>query len=399
MSLVASATLVVLSMLLALPAFILCVEVLASFLPYRGIFAAEQERDEKNSIAVVIPAHNEVCGIEAVIGSVRTQLQPRDRLIVVADNCSDATAEVARKAGAEIVERKDPIRRGKGYALAFGLNYLRNNPPRTVIFLDADCRISSNLLDVLTAICERTSRPVQAKYLNVPPLESETNFAVAAFAQILKNFVRPMGLQRLGLPCQLMGTGMAFPWEVIRAAPLASGHITEDIKLGLDLASAGHSPLFCPKVEVLSDFPYSTSGARSQRERWEMGHLQIISSIMVWLREAVFARKWLLLALTLDVAVPPLALLVLLLVALSLLSFLGAVLGVSELAFLISTTALSATLVVSLAAWWVHGRDVLPPQMLQRVFPYVANKLYLYLKALSRSDAPQWTRTDRDRPS
>jgi hypothetical protein len=90
-------------------------------------------------------------------------------------------------------------------------------------------------------------RPVQSLYLMTAPCESAINHQVAEFAWRLKNQVRPLGLRALGLPCQLMGTGMAFPWDIIRSAELASGFIVEDLKLGLDLADAGHPPVFCPE--------------------------------------------------------------------------------------------------------------------------------------------------------
>ena len=69
---------------------------------------------------------------------------------------------------------------------------------------------------------------------------------VREFAWRVKNWVRPLGLSSLGLPCQLMGTGMAFPWEVIADARLATGSLAEDLKLGLELAANGHPPVFCP---------------------------------------------------------------------------------------------------------------------------------------------------------
>ena len=72
-------------------------------------------------LAVLVPAHDEEEGIAATLAAVLAQLGPHDRLLVVADNCSDATAAVARAAGAEVVERSSDLR-GKGYALAHGID-------------------------------------------------------------------------------------------------------------------------------------------------------------------------------------------------------------------------------------------------------------------------------------
>ena len=137
----------------------------------------------------------------------------------------------------------------------FGLKHLSQDPPAIVIVIDADCRIAEGTIDQLAATCAATHRPVQALNLMTAPDESPINYRVAEFAWRVKNWVRPSGLNALNLPCQLMGTGMAFPWELIRSADLAHGSIVEDVKLGLDLAQAGSPPLFCPSAEVKSHFP------------------------------------------------------------------------------------------------------------------------------------------------
>ena len=129
---------------------------------------------------------------------------------------------------------------------------------------------------------------------------------VAAAGRV-KNWVRPLGLMALKLPCQLMGTGMAFPWDVVRSADLASGRIVEDLKLGLDLALSGSPPLFCPSAVVTSEFSVSVKGADAQRERWEYGHINLILTLAPRLLYLAILRGNLgLLALTLDMAVPPL---------------------------------------------------------------------------------------------
>ena len=178
--------------------------------------------------------------------------------------------------GAEVTVRNDPTKIGKGYALDWGLNYLATDPPDSVIIMDADCRVEAGTIERLALVCEKLRRPVQSLYLMTAPLESAINHQVAEFAWRLKNQVRPLGLKALGLPCQLMGSGMAFPWEVIRSAELASGLIVEDLKLGLDLAAGGHPPVFCPSAIVTSTFPTSAESATTQRQRWEHGHVGLI---------------------------------------------------------------------------------------------------------------------------
>jgi glycosyltransferase involved in cell wall biosynthesis len=113
---------------------------------------------------VLVPAHDEEGGIAAALATVVPQLAPGDRLLVVADNCSDGTAAAARAAGAEVVERRSDLR-GKGYALAFGVDHLRAAPPSAVVIVDADCELAPGTLDALAAELARSGRPVQALYL------------------------------------------------------------------------------------------------------------------------------------------------------------------------------------------------------------------------------------------
>ena len=87
------------------------------------------------------------------------------------------------------------------------------------------------------------------------PKKSLVNHQVAEFAARVTLSLRQRGLSALGLPCQLMGTGMAFPWEVVHTADFTSGSIVEDLKLGLELSLAGQSPIFCPSACVTSEFP------------------------------------------------------------------------------------------------------------------------------------------------
>src|SRR5262249_44966332 len=133
------------------------------------------------------------------------------------------------------------------------------------------------------------------------------------FAFKFKNLVRPLGLARLGFPCLLTGTGMAFPWQTLRDVKLASGNIVEDMQMGLDLAAAGHPPRLCSDARVSGDLPGSEQAAVGQRKRWEHGHLQTLFTQVPRLTAAAVRRgKPSLFGLALELSVPPLSLLFLL---------------------------------------------------------------------------------------
>src|SRR5450631_4065374 len=111
---------------LAVPTVVFAVEICAaSFLARRRQAPPMSQR--RGTVAVLIPAHDETKGILATLNDIKPQLRPTDRLLVVADNCSDDTAAVAASGGAEVTVRLEPTKIGKGYALDWGLNYLAPN--------------------------------------------------------------------------------------------------------------------------------------------------------------------------------------------------------------------------------------------------------------------------------
>jgi glycosyltransferase involved in cell wall biosynthesis len=348
-------------------------------------------------VAVLVPAHNESAGIMPTIADIRAQLNHGDRLIIVADNCSDNTARVAVVAGAEVVERNDLSRIGKGYALDFGIRHLSADPPAIVVVIDADCRVLAGTIDRLAAICASTQRPAQALDLMKAPEHSPINYRVAEFAWRIKNWVRPLGLRTLGLPCQLMGTGMAFPWGLLSSINLASSEIVEDLKLGLDFALAGSPPIFCPDAAVTSEFPASSEAAGLQRQRWEHGHLGMILKAaphLIW--RALLKHNLSLLVLVLDLAVPPLVILSLITVATMVITSAAYLIGFSSTALIVSIVSSTAFLVAVMLSWSRYGRDLLPPNSFWAVAHYVLAKFSLYQRMMSGGPA-QWNRTDRQK--
>lgn len=347
-------------------------------------------------IAVLVPAHNESAGIIRPLNTIRAQLRAEDRVLVVADNCTDDTAEIARANGAEVIVRSDAERRGKGYALDFGVRHLEASPPGVVIVVDADCLVHGNALDLLARRCAESGKPVQALYLMHAPPGAGLKAKVAEFASAVKNRVRSLGYCRVGLPCQLMGTGMAFPWHLIRRAELASGHIVEDLMLGLDFAEAGHAPQFCPEATVTSTFPANTEGMRSQRMRWEHGHLSVL------LREgprrlmkSLATRNADLFTLVVDMCVPPLALLTLLVLSLCVVgSVLWGVTGV-VLPWALAFLNLMLLAIAVLMAWIRFGRGILSLNNLAYAPFYALGKVPLYLRFLIKRQV-EWVRSRRD---
>lgn len=350
---------------------------------------------EAPSFAVLVPAHNEEAVIADTVRQLMKQLRPTDTLLVVADNCTDATARLAGEAGATVVERSDALRRGKGYALDHGMRWLAARPHAVLIIVDADCRVEPGGLDQLAAKAHAVDRPVQALYLMHAPPSPTLKQRVAAFAWRLKNWVRPLGWHNAGLPCQLMGTGMAFPWAMAQNMALANAELVEDMKLGMDLALVGTPPLFCPQVLVHSQFPTSEQATQGQRKRWEHGHLGLIASLAPrLLAQALRRRDARLCAMALDLSVPPLALLVLLQLAALGLAGMGAWLGLGSGPLGAAIGCLAMFVMAVGAAWWGWGKSVVSARDLLAVPWYVLGKLPLYLGYVFKRQK-EWVRTDR----
>jgi cellulose synthase/poly-beta-1,6-N-acetylglucosamine synthase-like glycosyltransferase len=377
---------------IAVPMAILVVESLAALLPRRA--AAGVPARARPRCAVLIPAHNEEASIGRTVGGLAAQLRPGDRLLVVADNCTDRTAAAARAAGATVVERTDPVRRGKGFALDCGVRFLEADAPDVVLIVDADCAVSEGFVDRLAAAVAATGRPAQSCNVVTPPPAAGLKDRLSWFAFEYKNLVRPLGLSRLGLPC-LLSTGAAFPWAVIRAAPLATGNIVEDMQLGLDLAAAGHAPVFCPQARMTSAMPTGARTAMTQRTRWEHGHLRtLLTQAPRLLFAAVRRRRLGLLGLALELSVPPLSLLFLVWA----LATLGAGLlwhltGADLPARVLVYSGAAATAAV-FAGWARFGRRNLPLTSLLAAPVYALWKIPIYA-AFFLKPQRTWVRTTR----
>ncbi len=391
---IVGAVLLAAAVVLLVPVAVFATQVLAArrcVLP--ATIDAERQRP---TTAILMPAHDEAPGIAAAIHTILPQLRSGDRLLVVADNCSDRTASIAAACGAQVVERHDPDQRGKGYALDHGVRHLAEAPPSVVIVVDADCALALGSIDLLASECLRRGRPVQALYLMLAPSGARLRQRMAEFAWAVRNEVRPLGWQRLGGPCHLMGTGMAFPWATIATASLASASIVEDMQLGLDLAAAGSPPSFCVEARVTSVFPAQVSASVAQRTRWEHGHLATIASrglSMLW--SGMVLRRMALVGMALDLCVPPLAVLVLLLFCLSVASAVLEAIGGSATPLVLALVELLLLAAAVGVAWTQVGRRSVSLAELLLAPIYALAKIPIYIRLFTARQL-RWVRTSRD---
>ena len=226
--------------------------------------------------AVVVPAHNEEEGLASTLSSIAAMDYPAERfqVIVVADNCDDATATVARKAGARVLERHDAMRRGKGYALRFAFDTVLHEQFDAVVVIDADSRPTKNLLRAFSSALGAGKLAIQCRNGAENP-ETSALAWVLVLGSILENDFYHEPRARLGLPTILRGTGMCLAARVLREVPWDAYSITEDTEYGMVLMERGIDVTYLPGAGVLTRPPETFEQLRTQRERWATGNAVI----------------------------------------------------------------------------------------------------------------------------
>ena len=380
--------------ILIVPCFMFFVECLAALiLPSQKTTTRKINRPKTT---LLIPAHNEAEQIKEVLEALLPQITEQDRVIVIADNCHDNTAELARSTGVTVLEREHKYDRGKGYALDFAIQKIKHDPPEVLVILDGDCIISPNTIKNITTKAIATNRPVQATYLMEQPQNPSLKDKISMFSIKVKNLVRLLGLNRLGWHCLLTGSGMAFPWPLIERVSLAGSKTTDDMQLTVDLALAGSTPVFCEEALVIGRL-MKDKDAASQRSRWEHGHLEMIlvevpRLLKAFLKTGNFAA----LRLAIDISIPPLSLLVIVWIASAVVTwFAAAIDGIYAVpAILVSIAGIFLGTGV-LAAWSKFGRDDIPFKSLIAIPFYVLGKIPIYFKFLTKPQS-RWLKTERD---
>ena len=370
------------------------VEVLAGL---RALPVDRQSPESRPTAVIIVPAHDEEAVLPKTLPMLVDAARGRARVLVVADNCSDRTAAVAKELGAEVIERFDTSRRGKGFALDFAKHHLQRRPAEVVLIVDADCIMDGESISSMIQACASTGRPCQATNLQRPSPNASPAVQLSTFAFYIKNVVRLRGLERLSGRAHLLGTGMAIPWKALAEVELATSSIVEDLKLGQDLAERGHPPMLVEAANVWSSAE-SDQNTLSQRRRWEGGFLA--NSLRVGpslfgasLRGGDFGGM----LAALNLMTPPFALLVLLdLTALAAAGMVAWATGSEPWPIVVLAGSIVLACVGLVLAWLAGGSRFVTLGSLFRAPFYLAWKLPMYL-SFARHGAPKdWQRTGRD---
>lgn len=365
-----------------------------------ALFYREQERHARadKDVVVLIPAHDEEASIGRCVASLRAQTYPAERfaVVVIADNCTDDTARVAADAGAEVLIRDEPDKRGKGRALRWAIEQLlaRERPPDAVVVIDADSSPDPRFLTEIVSRLDEGAEAVQGESLLLDDGSPEQALRGAAF--LLVNRARPTGRSVLGLASGLAGNGMLFSRRVLAEHPWSAYSSTEDVEYGLALRVAGVDPVFARGAIVWSASAPHGRAAETQQLRWEGGKLHLArTQIPRLVRDAFRKRRPSLLDAAAELAVPPLGYLA---AAAGLIAIAGIALawldGLALWAILPAVVALAAIPVYVLVGLIAARAPSSAYRALAHAPAFVVRKLFRAHRLL-RFRPDSWVRTER----
>ncbi len=353
-------------------------------------------------LAVLVPAHDEELLIGRCVDSLLAQDYPEQlrRVVVIADNCTDSTAQVARSRGADALERTDPVNRGKGHALNWAMSELAASDPGIDAFVvvDADSVTERGLLRALALAAQCGAQAVQADYeALVEGDDDRAHLRAAAF--LLFHRARFSGKARLGLPCSLVGNGMLFTRELIETHPWAAYSEVEDLEYTLQLRQAGIGPVFAGDGRLAAPVASSGVAADVQRSRWEGGRAVLTRRhLPALVGSVVSGRRPDLWDAAADLAVPPLGVLAVGVLAGTAGALAGGALGVTSpraaAPWVVATVALPVHVLVGLQA-----ADAPPATVaaLRSAPALVASEARTRLRLVGRGRSDEWVRTPRSK--
>ena len=231
---------------------------------------AEPGANEEIRFLILVPAHNEELVIARCLEAIEADRRRRDLVLVVADRCTDATAEIATRFGAIVLERGPDSEPGRAAARQAGLERARSLEWDAVVMLDAD----SVVLPGFFAGCETAlaggADAVQARSESEPGSTLATEAALLAFT--LQGVTVPRGRDRLGLSVRLRGTGMAIRRELVLAHRFGAP-ASEDLVFSLDLLLDGVRCRHVDSSRLRSEGVSRWDSFGGQKLRYEAGRM------------------------------------------------------------------------------------------------------------------------------
>lgn len=230
----------------------------------------------KTRFVVLIPAHNEELLLPRLLKSSSGQNYPRGlfRTCVIADNCTDNTAGVAAANGAIVLERTDPERRGKGYAIKWALEEIKAQGHDAVFIVDADSVMDKNVLKELDRnLC--SGREIIQCYNGIENPDDSWFTRLLEVSRAISNFIYHPAKQKLGLSSSLMGNGMCFSRKALSKHGWDAFSVGEDWEYYAKLMHRGEIVAYNMNARVYHRESSTLKQATSQRMRWSSGRFAV----------------------------------------------------------------------------------------------------------------------------
>jgi cellulose synthase/poly-beta-1,6-N-acetylglucosamine synthase-like glycosyltransferase len=333
--------------------------------------------ERETAFLVLVPAHNEESIIRTGLEAIMADRRSRDSVLVVADRCTDRTAEIARAYGASVLERSPDQPAGRAATRQAGLEYARALRWDAVLMLDADSVIEPGFFDACERALVTGASAVQARSESSRGRTWATEASLAAFT--LQGITLPRGRDRLGVSVRLRGTGMAIRREI------ALGHrfhapASEDLFFTLDLLLEGVRCRHVDDARLRSQSASTWGAFEGQKVRYEAGRMAAARAFVPkLLRRGIRQRDRACLEAAWFLASPPFALGI---VSLLLGAGLAAVAGAWALAAVFGGGL--AALVIALITGLIQARAGLRTWLALGTAPwYLAWKVVVQLRALA----------------
>lgn len=223
-----------------------------------------------------IPAHNEEAMIGRLLVSLTRIHYPGGgfETCVIADNCSDRTAGIARRYNAKVLERNDESRKGKGFAIEWALKQVDLDAFDAVVIADADNLIDPGFFHGLDEVIEEGSRAVQCNNCLANP--GETSFTrIIHLSRTINNELYHHAKYRIGLSSYLMGNGMCFTTQLLKEHPWVTGTMAEDYEYYAKLVKCNEMVGFAANSRLYHQESRGLRHASKQRLRWSAGRFQV----------------------------------------------------------------------------------------------------------------------------
>ncbi|MEN6388394.1 MAG: glycosyltransferase family 2 protein [Candidatus Cryosericum sp.] len=235
-------------------------------------------REPATRFAVVVAAHNEAHVISDVLDSLAGQAYPRELfdVYVVADNCTDETADVARRHGAIVYERTDSVLTGKGHAIGWLLARIKSlgTPYDMMAMFDADNLVSTNFLREVDRYAQAGHRAIQG-YLDMKnPGDTWVSLSYAIGYWYTNRFW-DLARSNVGLASMLGGTGSCIAMSLVDEIGWNPYSITEDLEFTIKCVLHGIHPTWARDARVYDEKPLAIRASWNQRMRWMRGHFAL----------------------------------------------------------------------------------------------------------------------------